>query len=104
MSPSRRWASMSRCTKLLAFSASTSLTCVSGALWAYHTAFVSVEAFNFDMLIRYLAMVIIGGLGSVLGACLGALFVVVLPTIYTIHSSKLYVLLGLSYKTLRLNL
>jgi len=65
--------------KLLAFGASTSLTCVAGALWAYHTAFVSVEAFSFDMLIQYLAMVIIGGLGSVLGACLGALFVVVLP-------------------------
>jgi ABC-type branched-subunit amino acid transport system permease subunit len=31
--------------------------------------FVSVEAFDFDMLIQYLAMVIIGGLGSVLGAC-----------------------------------
>src|SRR5215471_4863585 len=39
--------------KLLAFSASTSLTCVAGALWAYHTAFVSVEAFQFDMLIQF---------------------------------------------------
>src|SRR5262245_65300360 len=88
MSPSRRWASMSRCTKLLAFSASTSLTCVSGALWAYHTAFVSVEAFDFDMLIRYLAMVIIGGLGSVLGGGLGALFVVVLAHHISILSDK----------------
>ena len=53
--------------KLLAFSASTALTCFAGALWAYHTGFVSVEAFDFHMLIQYLAMVIIGGLGSVLG-------------------------------------
>lgn len=65
--------------KLLAFSASTALTCFSGALWGYHTGFVSVEAFDFHMLIQYLAMVIIGGLGSVLGCILGAIFVVVLP-------------------------
>jgi branched-chain amino acid transport system permease protein len=78
--------------KLLAFSASTSLTCVSGALWAYHTAFVSVEAFDFGMLIQYLAMVIIGGLGSVLGACFGALFVVVLPHIISILADKIPVL------------
>ena len=38
--------------KLLAFSASTSLTCFAGALWAYHTGFVSVEAFDFQMLIQ----------------------------------------------------
>ena len=67
--------------KLLAFSASTSLTCVAGALWAYHTAFVSVEAFDFDMLIQYLAMVIIGGLGSVLGSIFGAMFVTLLPIV-----------------------
>ena len=40
---------------------------LSGALWAFHTGFVSVEAFDFHMLIQYLAMVIIGGLGSMLG-------------------------------------
>jgi branched-chain amino acid transport system permease protein len=85
--------------KLLAFSASTSLTCVAGALWAYHTAFVSVEAFDFDTLIQYLAMVIIGGLGSVLGACLGAFFVVVLPHVISVVAAKIPVLQGLGGKT-----
>ena len=80
--------------KLLAFSASTSLTCVAGALWAYHTGFVSVEAFDFDMLIQFLAMVIIGGLGSVLGACFGAVFVVVLPHIISIAADQVAVLAG----------
>lgn len=65
--------------KLLAFGVSTALTCVTGALWAYHTGFVSVEAFDFHMLIQYLAMVIIGGLGSILGCILGAILVIVLP-------------------------
>jgi branched-chain amino acid transport system permease protein len=88
--------------KLLAFSASTSLTCVAGALWAYHTGFVSVEAFDFDMLIQYLAMVIIGGLGSVLGACLGAVFVVVLPHLISTLASKLPFLQGLGGKAFEL--
>ena len=89
MSPPKHSASMSPFTSSSAFSASTSLTCVAGALWAYHTAFVSVEAFDFDMLIQYLAMVIIGGLGSVLGACLGAAIrVVVLPHVVSILIGK----------------
>ena len=70
--------------KLLSFSASTSLTCLAGALWAYHTGFVSAEAFDFNMLIHYLAMVIIGGLGSLLGAMLGAIFVTVFPHVISV--------------------
>jgi len=73
--------------------------CVAGALWAYHTGFVSVEAFDFHMLIQFLAMVIIGGLGSVLGACLGAVFVVVLPHIISIAADKLPFLQGLGGKS-----
>jgi branched-chain amino acid transport system permease protein len=90
--------------KLLAFSASTSLTCVAGALWAYHTGFVSVEAFDFDMLIQYLAMVIIGGLGSALGACLGALFVVVLPQLISLLTTKLPLLQGMGGKAFELQI
>ncbi|MBX6329471.1 MAG: branched-chain amino acid ABC transporter permease [Pseudolabrys sp.] len=75
--------------KLLAFSASTALTCFAGALWAYHTGFVSVEAFDIHMLIQFLAMVIIGGLGSVLGAILGAVFVILLPHVITFATEAL---------------
>jgi len=52
---------------------------VAGALFAYQRAFVSVEAFGFFLAIEYIAMVIIGGLGSALGAVLGAAFVTLLP-------------------------
>ncbi len=65
--------------KLLAFSASTAVTAFSGALWGYYTGFVSVEAFDIHLLIQYLAIVIIGGLGSVLGSVLGAAFVMTVP-------------------------
>jgi branched-chain amino acid transport system permease protein len=81
--------------KLLAFSASTALTSFAGALSAYHTGFVSVEAYDFHMLIQYLAMVIIGGLGSVLGSILGAIFVVALPHAITYLTEALPFLHGI---------
>lgn len=90
--------------KLLAFSASTSLTCFAGALWAWHTGFVSVEAFDFHMLIQYLAIVIIGGLGSVLGTILGAIFVVSLPHLITIAAEKIPVLKGLGTQIFELQI
>lgn len=65
--------------KLLAFVVSSALTAFAGSLWAYYTGFVSVEAFGFFMTIEYIAMIIIGGMGSILGSILGALFVTVFP-------------------------
>lgn len=65
--------------KLLAFVVSSALTAFCGSLWAYYTRFVSVEAFSFFLTIEYIAMIIIGGMGSILGSILGAFFVTVLP-------------------------
>ena len=56
------------------------------------------------MLIQYLAMVIIGGLGSVLGACLGAAFVVILPHAISILAGKLPLLQGMGLKTFELQI
>jgi branched-chain amino acid transport system permease protein len=65
--------------KLSAFVVCSVLTSIAGCLFAYYRGFVSVEAFSLLMTIQYIAMVIIGGLGSVLGAVLGTIFVVLLP-------------------------
>jgi len=65
--------------KLAAFVVSSSMTAVAGCLFAYYRGFVSAEAFSLYLTIQYVAMVIIGGLGSILGAVLGAAFVVVFP-------------------------
>jgi branched-chain amino acid transport system permease protein len=73
--------------KLLAFVISSALTAVAGALFAYYRGFVSVEAFSLFLTIQYLAMVIIGGMGSLLGALLGATFVTIFP--YVIETSLL---------------
>jgi branched-chain amino acid transport system permease protein len=69
--------------KLSAFVVSSMLTAVAGALFAYFRGFVSVEAFSLFLSIQYVAMVIIGGMGSILGAVLGTVFVTLFP--YTIE-------------------
>jgi branched-chain amino acid transport system permease protein len=65
--------------KLLAFVISSAITAVAGALFAYYRGFVSVEAFSLFLSISYVAMIIIGGMGSLLGALLGAAFVTLFP-------------------------
>jgi branched-chain amino acid transport system permease protein len=73
--------------KLLAFVISSAMAAVAGALFAYYRSFVSVEAFSLFLSIQYVAMIIIGGMGSLLGALLGALFVTLFP--YLIEAALL---------------
>ena len=65
--------------KLLAFVISSGMTSVAGCLFAYYRGFVSIEAFDLFLSIQYVAMIIIGGIGSLLGALLGAAFVTLFP-------------------------
>lgn len=65
--------------KLFAFVISSAITAVAGALFAYYRGFVSIEAFSLYLTIQYVAMIIIGGMGSLAGALLGAVFVTLFP-------------------------
>jgi branched-chain amino acid transport system permease protein len=65
--------------KVLAFVVTTAMTTFEGALWAYYTGFVATEAFGFLVTVQYLAMILIGGLGALLGSILGAVFITILP-------------------------
>jgi branched-chain amino acid transport system permease protein len=65
--------------KLSAFVISSTLTALAGCLFAYYRGFVSTEAFSLYLTIQYVAMIIIGGMGSLLGAVLGTVFVVIFP-------------------------
>jgi branched-chain amino acid transport system permease protein len=84
--------------KLLAFVISSAITAVAGALFAYYRGFVSVEAFSLFLSIQYLAMAIIGGMGSLLGALLGAAFVTLFP--YMIEAGLLALPGAQSYASL----
>lgn len=65
--------------KLQAFGVSSFFAGVAGGLWAHYTMYITPEQFNIGVSISYLAMIIIGGLGSVQGAVFGAAFIVLLP-------------------------
>jgi branched-chain amino acid transport system permease protein len=65
--------------KLAAFVWSSAVTALAGTLFAYQRGFVSLEAFGFFVAVEYIAMIIIGGLGTALGAVLGAALVTLLP-------------------------
>jgi branched-chain amino acid transport system permease protein len=69
--------------KLLAFLISAALTGFAGALMAIYMSFVSVEGYPFLLSIEALAIVIVGGIGSVLGAVLGTVFIVTLPEVFS---------------------
>lgn len=65
--------------KLLAFAVSSGLVGLAGALTAHYTTIVTWERFTLDVSVLYLAMIIVGGLGSVAGSVYGALFMTALP-------------------------
>jgi branched-chain amino acid transport system permease protein len=67
--------------KLLAFAISSFYAGVCGVLYTYYFGIANYEAFQIGVSIDYLAMIIIGGLGSVLGSILGAIFVTMLPIV-----------------------
>ncbi len=66
--------------KLLAFAVSSFYCGVAGALYAYaYLGTVEPEAYSLDLSFRILFMIIIGGVGTVLGAFLGSAFMILLP-------------------------
>src|SRR5437763_2225468 len=66
--------------KLTAFALSYVIIGLAGSLWAFiYLGAWEPLAFNIDRSFQILFMVIIGGLGSILGAFLGAAFILVLP-------------------------
>jgi branched-chain amino acid transport system permease protein len=67
--------------KLYAFGISSFFAGVTGVLESYYLGIANYEQFQIDISIDYLAMVIIGGLGSVLGSVFGAIFVTLLPIV-----------------------
>jgi branched-chain amino acid transport system permease protein len=67
--------------KLLAFAISSFYAGVTGVLYTYFLGIANYEQFQIGVSIDYLAMIIIGGLGSVLGSIFGAIFITLLPIV-----------------------
>ncbi len=62
---------------------------LAGVLYALSIGSVAPESFALDLSVLYLAMIVLGGLGSVGGAALGALFVTALPLVFQQYAGSL---------------
>ncbi len=67
--------------KLLAFATSSFFVGMAGALTAHYRTIISWERFTIETSILFLAMIIIGGLGSISGSIYGAAFMTLLPAL-----------------------
>jgi branched-chain amino acid transport system permease protein len=71
-------------TKTMSFAFSAALTGIGGALYAHKIAFISPEQFTLFASIELITIVILGGIGFLHGAVLGAAFIIVLPQLISI--------------------
>jgi branched-chain amino acid transport system permease protein len=75
--------------KLTAFAVSSFYAGVAGALWVNFIRIITPEHFPFHLSIQYLAMVIVGGMGSVIGSIYGAIFMTLVPEMLNVVSGIL---------------
>jgi branched-chain amino acid transport system permease protein len=68
-------------TKILSFVISTVMAGVAGAFFAHHARFVSADSFRLDETFVILTMLIVGGMGTLIGPVIGAVFLVILPEV-----------------------
>lgn len=66
--------------KVLAFAISAAVTGLAGALFAHHVRYLTPDGFSLILSLELVLMVVIGGLGSLRGAILGAILIGMLPT------------------------
>ncbi len=75
--------------KSLSFALSAALAGIGGALYAHKLQFISPDQFNILQSIDLLLLVVIGGLGSVHGAFLGAIFLISMPQLISLSKDWL---------------
>ncbi len=80
--------------KTLSFMISAALAGVGGALYAHKLQFISPDQFSILQSIDLLLMVVIGGLGSVHGAFLGAVFLITMPQLIAMGKDFLPAAIG----------
>ena len=75
--------------KTLSFAISAALAGLGGALYGHKMQFISPDQFSVLQSIDLLLMIVVGGLGSVHGAFLGAIFLIVLPQLISLTKDSL---------------
>lgn len=75
--------------KLGAFAVSSGLAGLSGALYAVVLTFIEPGTWSLPLSIQFVAMVIVGGIGTTMGGILGALFIGALPQVVNHYSASI---------------
>jgi branched-chain amino acid transport system permease protein len=75
--------------KVGAFALSSGLAAMGGALLGAYQQFVSPDQFSLFLSIQYIAIIIVGGVGTIFGAVLGAVFLGGLPALIDEYSSSI---------------
>lgn len=65
--------------KIQAFGVSAAITGLAGALLAHHLTYLAPDVFGVLESLKLMLMIVVGGLGSILGAVFGAIFISILP-------------------------
>ncbi len=82
--------------KLAAFAASATLTGLAGSLYASAIGFISPSQFDLTLSLDLLAIVIVGGAGSVMGVMIGAAFFVGLPFLLSGYNISITIIQGVA--------
>ena len=75
--------------KLGAFAWSSGMAAAAGALLAAYTRFISVDSLDIFLSIQFLAIIIVGGVGTVYGAVLGAVALQAIPELINRFSGSI---------------
>jgi branched-chain amino acid transport system permease protein len=82
--------------KTLAFALSAAIVGLAGTLYAHQLRFISPDQFGILQSIDLLLLVVVGGLGSVHGAFLGAIFLIAMPQLIAVGKDFLPPAIGQS--------
>ncbi len=80
--------------KTTSFALSAAMTGIAGALYAHNLKFISPEQFGLLQSIELLLLIVVGGLGSVHGAFLGAIFIISVPQLIALSKDQLPAAIG----------
>ena len=80
--------------KSLSFAISAALAGLGGALYAQKMQYISPEQFSIVQSIDLLLMVVVGGIGSIHGAFLGAIFLIAMPQLISLGKDALPTAIG----------
>jgi branched-chain amino acid transport system permease protein len=83
-------------TKVLAFGLSSFFAGVAGVMFGMQQQYISVTPFNLLFSVQFIAMIVLGGLGSVLGAVAGALALTMLQPLFESLGPHLPLVSGLT--------